>query len=417
MSRDIEWRKKELSLDEVAAKYPDIPKIVILKIDISRRGLEYTPAALDLLDPEIHQVNHGGIFFSDSRPRPVGLILRDGSYVLTNFNPIKEPQRDRYVVDVVDGTIWITDEGKLLEPVTYWEKPSFYDKKTSKGVPMTEFAGARPQRLDVNLRTACHYWDIPGEGCKYCAWQANFLKSGKPDELPDVDSIVETVKAALADGGRFASIMFGQGTCLEGNEVFDKEVDEEIYVFQRIGEELFGDPKKKFPSTLVANAYNDKQLERLYENTGLLTYTADLEILNKEKFEWVCPGKTRYVGYDEWKRRLRVAVDIFGWGNVTSSVVFGAEQAKPNGFATEEEAFSRIIEEAEDVISHGVGIAGNIWLASPGAIFMNQDTPSLDFYVKTLRQVDIYHHKYNVRRFADDYRRCGAHPALDLIRI
>ncbi len=417
MARDTEWRKKELSLSEVLEKYPDVPKIVGLKIDIARRGLAYTQTALDRLDPEIHQVNKGGIFFSDKRPRPVGLFLRDGSYILTNFDTVPDAQRDNYLVDVVDDKIYITDEGKLLEEVTYWEKPGYYGKKASNGVPMENYAVARPQRLDVALRSECHYWDTPGEGCKYCTWHTNFVKSGKPDIFPDKEIVVEVIREALKDRGRFASIMFGQGTYLAGKEVFDEEVNEEVELFQLIGERLFGDPKKKFPSTLVANAYNDKQLEKLAKETGLMTYTADLEILDHEKFDWICPGKKRFVGYDEWKRRLNVAVELFGWGNVTSSVVIGAEQAKPNGFTSEEEAYHVITEEAESVISHGIAIAGNVWVPSPGAMFQKQDTPSLDFYVRTLRELNRLHHKYDVRRFADDYRRCGAHPGLDLLRI
>ena len=34
MARDTEWRKKELSFEEVAAKFPDFPKLLILKIDV-----------------------------------------------------------------------------------------------------------------------------------------------------------------------------------------------------------------------------------------------------------------------------------------------------------------------------------------------------------------------------------------------
>lgn len=415
MARDKVWRQKELSRKDVIQKYPDVPSIVILKIDMLRRGLSYTQKAKDKLDPQIHLINHGTHFYGSDEYIPQGLTFRDGSYVLPIFNfDEKEPQRDPYVIDVVNDRIYVTDQGEVLEEVFYWDKPSYYDKLASNGVPMSNYAGARPQRLDIALRPECHYWDIPGEGCKYCTLHANFKKSGKADGKPDFQIINEVVKEALKDKGRFASIMLGQATLLDGEEVFDVEVDENIELLQLLGENF---NTKRFPSTLVANAYNDKQLERLYEKTGLMTYTADIEILDKEKFNWICPGKARFVGYDEWKRRLYTAVDIFGKGNITSSVVVGAEQATPNGFTSEDEAFKRITEEAEDIISHGIAIAGNVWRASPGAIFQNQDTPSLDYFVRTLREFDVLHHKYDVRRYADDYRRCGSHPGLDLSRI
>lgn len=46
-------------------------------------------------------------------------------------------------------------------------------------------------------------------------------------------------------------------------------------------------------------------------------YTTDIEVFDKEKFEWICPEKAKMLGYDEWKRRLTAAVDVFGKGNVT----------------------------------------------------------------------------------------------------
>ena len=61
MARDKNWREKELSLDEVIEKYPDVPPIWVLKVDVQRRGVIYTEAAKSRINPEIHQVNQGTI--------------------------------------------------------------------------------------------------------------------------------------------------------------------------------------------------------------------------------------------------------------------------------------------------------------------------------------------------------------------
>lgn len=53
---DKDWRKKEDSLDEVIKKYPELPPISILEIDVHRRGVYYTDAALERLDESVHQV-------------------------------------------------------------------------------------------------------------------------------------------------------------------------------------------------------------------------------------------------------------------------------------------------------------------------------------------------------------------------
>ena len=52
---DKDWRKKEESYWEIKKKYPTVSPFVITQIDVQRRGVEYTDAALDKVDPAIHQ--------------------------------------------------------------------------------------------------------------------------------------------------------------------------------------------------------------------------------------------------------------------------------------------------------------------------------------------------------------------------
>jgi biotin synthase-related radical SAM superfamily protein len=176
-------------------------------------------------------------------------------------------------------------------------------------------------------------------------------------------------------------------------------------------------PGKRFPSQLIASAFNERQLERLYENTGLMTYTTDLEILNEKVFNWVCEGKANHVGYQEWKRRLYAAVDIFGRGNVNSGIVLGCELAQPYGFQSEDEAHRAVVETAQELAEHGVGLGANVWRSISHSVFQYQNTPSLDYYARTFLAFDKLHHQYELGRFIDDYRRCGMHPGNDLVRI
>jgi len=242
-----------------------------------------------------------------------------------------------------------------------------------------------------------------------------FKKSEQKECVKDPKYVVEAIKEAVKQEGRFSSICISGGSIISGEKPFDDEVNGYIDLLQRIGT-VFGD-EKRFPSQLVASAFDNEQLERLYENTGLTSYTADLEVLDAEKFAWICPGKSEFIGFDEWKRRLYYATEVFGRGNVNTGCVLGVELAKPNGFATEDEAFSRVSETIEDLVSHGVAIAGNIWCAAPNSIFQRQDTPSLDYYVRVCRYINQLHHQYEINPFIDDYKRCGMHPVMDLLRI
>lgn len=413
MPMDKNWREKELGLREVIAKYPDVSPFVIIKTDAQRRGVHYTKAALERVDPSIHQTQSRNFAMEKTDETPFALLLRDGTSVLTNEAAV-EPVRDPLIVDVVDGKVMLVDGDDPIEEVFYWEKPDFYNKKTKSGKPMWHVAWARPQRIDLNPNQFCQFWQTPGHGCKYCAIAATYKKNDKPQFI-DLEDIAETVHEALKEKGRFTSVFLTGGTILDGEELLDEEVDNYIRILKRIGDDNFGG--KRFPSQLIGTAFNKKQLERLHEETGLMSYTADIEVLDEDLFGWICPGKAARIGYQEWKERLYEAVDIFGRGNVNSGIVAGVEMATPKGFPTEDEAYDHMMEEAEDLARNGVDVVECVWNVAPGSIFFKQRTPSLEYYVRLARGLDGLRRKYGISVEMDNYRRCGNHPDSDLSRV
>ncbi len=389
---------------------------MILKIDVQRRGVHYTKNALQVIDPAVHQLRSPNIFGArDARltPVPDSLLLRDGSSIVVDPTPL---ERNPYLVDVVDGQLVLTDQGEVLETVDFWSKPDFYDKKTSSGVLMNHVITARPQRINVFPSGFCYFW-VNDKGCRFCD-VVNHLKQQRAElGIPtrqNPQDVFEAVREALKQPGRFTTICLTAGSDTRGAEPFDQEVDYYIEILQAIGANF---KVKKFPSQLVATAFSEKQLARLYEETGLSSYTTDLEVLDEELFEWVCPGKAEWVGYREWKDRLIRAVDIFGRGNVGTGIVGGVETAKPNGFTSEEAALRSTLEEAEHLISNGVNVVFSVWVPRPGSYFKDQKSPSLDYYVRLAKGLHQLRVKYGLRVDFDDYRRCGNHPDTDLARL
>ena len=62
MSYALLKRSLITDLDTVAARYPDVPRLIILKTDVQRRGVFYADAALELLDETLHQTTGTHIF-------------------------------------------------------------------------------------------------------------------------------------------------------------------------------------------------------------------------------------------------------------------------------------------------------------------------------------------------------------------
>ena len=109
-----------------------------------------------------------------------------------------------------------------------------------------------------------------------------------------------------------------------------------------------------------------------------------------------------HISFDEWKHRLYKAVEIFGKGQVNTGIVSGVELAKPNGFATEEEALKADFEFAEELASHGVGLKHDVWNVVPNSIFFKQTMPSLDYYVKLTKGFYEIMQKYGISTEMDN---------------
>ncbi|MDR2152101.1 MAG: hypothetical protein LBO72_04715 [Helicobacteraceae bacterium] len=415
-------KKRELTLDEVTAKYPNFPRFVALKIDAHRRGVAYTQAALSAFDAARHQCFGTHLFGSrDGKidKRPEALIMRDGGLIIGLPTPI---ENNPYLVDLIDDRLFITDNGKPIEEVFYWEKPDYYDKRAKSGTLMQNVASARPQRLYVIPNRYCHFWtaDEGGGGCKFCDI-VNHLKAQREEiEMQTrvkIDDVRETIGEALKERGRYTAICLSSGSDFHGEKPFDKEARFYIEVLQAIGEN-FNTPK--FPSQLICTALTKEQLKTLYDNTGISSLTCNIEALNEEMFNSVCPGKAKWIGYKEWKKRLFDAVEIFGENRVNTGFVAGVELASPYGAKSEDEGLKSILDEAEDFARHGVSVISMVWQPRPGSELgssHSQTSGSLEYYVRLAQGLQEIRKRHNLLIDFDDYRRCGNHPDTDLARV
>jgi hypothetical protein len=410
--KTAQWRNHEPSLHQVLEEHPDVSPFVIIKTDVQRRGVAYTAAALKKVDPERHMTNIRSDYFDKEDKSPVSLLMRDGTSIFTE-GFLADSHREPYLVDVVDDVVVLTDEGSVIEEVSFWEKPDYYDKTTARGTPMWRVVSARPQRLTIHPNQFCDFWKKRGQGCKFCAMAANYGAGGK-DALLHPDEIIETVGEAVKEPGRNVSIFLTGGTLLGGERPLDEECDVYLEILRGISR-FFGG--RKFPSQLISTAFSREQLRRLYEETGLTSYTADLEVLDEELFRWICPGKAALIGYRGWKERLFQALEIFGPGNVNTGIVAGVETAAPRGFKTESEALEATLQEADSLAANGVSVVSCVWRTIRGSVFQHRRVPTLDYYVRLAVGLDRIRRKYGISADMDNYRRCGNHPDTDLARI
>ncbi len=386
-----------LPFEETALEFPDVPRFIILKLDLYRRGIVCTDNMVERL----------------GRKSLGPLILRDGTSVLMISGKYEfEP----YTIDLLDGNkVGIFFGNEFIDEADFSPAPEFYGKKTSRGTPMQEVATARPQRLDIWAHRLCDFWK-EGNQCKFCAVNTVFKdRVASTGEMNlDHQDVYETVHEALKEPGRFSQITLTGGANQGEDGTFDSETELYIELLQAIGKNF---SSKRFPSQLLSCGLSKKQLKRIHRETGLLSYCPDIEVWDKERFAWICPGKEKFIGWDGYVRSMLDAVEIFGPGKVYTNIVAGCEMAEPHGFKTEDEALKSNLEGCEYLAKRGVSMMSLVWVPVKGSAFKGQKQPSLDYYVRLVKGLRDIRVAYGLEVHSDDYKHCGNHADSDLCRI
>lgn len=404
---------KSQEMEQLLKKYPDFSPYVLLKISLIRYGAVLTEeAAKRLMEKDLSfntEEAFGLEFGKGGKPQvmPGPILLRDANFVYINWG---EAYQNPYIVDYrpEEKRFLLLDGEQVVDEIDFVKRPSFFGKKTRRGIPMENIADVRPQKLVMTTYRKCIFREMDLQ-CKFCAFFTNGYSGEIAVHSEDIGDVVEE---ALKEPGRFSEIQLSGGTDLSGRPQFDNEVNRYIADWQAIGRHLSG----RFPSQLMAPAYPKELLQRIYDNTQITSYSPDLEIADKELFRKYCPGKDKYIGYDHWIQRLVDAVDVFGAGNVYTQVVAGAELAGPDGIRDMEKALDSNFRVCEYLAKNGVIFLSTIWRPHKAEDLGYVEMPPVEYYVKLARGLHEIRTSYGLHAQDDDYKHCGDHPDSDLER-
>ncbi len=413
----------DLSVKELIVKYPDYPRITIIKLDTAYRGVQVAAAA-------VAQAEQDGAIFRAPEAKEDdkgegelvfgGAQFRDGSIVrgLEDSISVKKYHLQRignpYTLDIVDGKAWLLDGEKKVEPVFFTPVPQFYGKTTSRGIPMNKVVRGSSNVLGINVYNYCYFWKHK-LACQYCGSVQNFTTKNETHTEASLQDIYETVNEALKEQGRWTSFAFIVGSDPQGERPYDREVEEIIKVSRTL-QRVFG--KRPFPLRLISSAVPQDQLLR-YRDAGVTAIEPHLEVWDKQLFNIICPGKAKFFGWDYWVNNAIAGVEVFGRGNVCSQFVCGAELSQPHGFKDEEAALRSNFEGAAFFARHGVTTSANILRLAQGSLFyaQKQKHPSLEYVIRLTKGLHDIRRQYHLGVDCNDFKRCGIHPDTDLARL
>jgi len=189
--------------------------------------------------------------------------------------------------------------------------PRYYQRRTSRGTPMSAIATVRAGHLVISPGAACGY-GLSGAPCRFCVEGARV----EVDESSVAD-VIEVVRAAF-DEGVAQHVYFNTA-------LFDAE-DGGIAFLAPYIEGV----RRHFDTLVVAQVHPPRStawIDRTYA-MGVDALSYNLEIFDPSLLGRHCVGRARYIGRERYLDALAHAAGVFPSGTVWSDLVMGLEPAE-----------------------------------------------------------------------------------------
>lgn len=382
-------------------RHPSLPPEAVVKADLLRRGISFAPEAL-VPPPNAaeHQPKSYFIFSFNMVKQseldaaaqwkaPEEIALTGGPYDLRRtIVSVRLNPNSPYKVVVREGERWLTADGEPLARVQLPAMPAHYGAKLPDGKAVAEIAPTIEwgYLIYLTIFRICQYFGEKEE-CQFCDINHNYreqIAAGRPytgvknveDILAALDVIASAdspTKAYTVTGGSITSKLAGK-------------TEVEFYTeYVRAIEERF---PNRWIGKVVTQAWPKDDVQRL-KDAGAKIYHPNYEVWDAKLFEAYSPGKNRYIGRDEWVKRVVEAAEVFGPSRVIPNFVGGIEMAKPYGFTDVEEAVQSTREGLDYFMSHGVVPRFTTWCPEPTTPLgkLNPEGAPLEFH---LRLLEVY---------------------------
>jgi hypothetical protein len=387
-------------VESLIARFPHVPPEAVLKEDLLRTGMAFDPSALtDNLEGDVKPKSYF-IFSFDQRPLaelgeaatrrpPEELALTGGPYDLrrTIVSVRVNPASPYRVARADDGVLALSLDGRRVADVQLPPMPEYYRHALANGKTVMETAPTIQWGYLVYLTVLrlCQYFGAKEE-CQFCDINHNWRQHKREARPYTGVKPIEDVLEALALIDRYDVDGTSKAYTLTGGSV-TSSVDGlgEADFYGRYAQAI----EERFPGRwlgkVVAQALPKADAQR-FRDYGIRIYHPNYEVWDPRLFALVSPGKQRYVGRDEWHRRIFDAAEVFGPRFVIPNFVAGVEMAQPYGFTSIDEAIASTVEGLDHFMSRGVTPRFTTWCPEPTTPLgrQNPEGAPLEYHIRLL---------------------------------
>jgi len=384
-------------VDDLNARYPDVPSEAIVKEDLLRRGVGFSADALCVaagFKPKSYF-----IFSFDLRPiadlaqgenlrAPEELALVGGARGFRRtIVSVRISPDSPYQVDIVDGALVLRLDGEPLCGVELQESPAYYGRDLASGKTIREIAPTIEWGYLVYLTVyrKCQYFGFQEE-CRFCDINENWRQqkaAGRPyttvKEVAEVIEALEIIDELDVERRTHAYTITG------GSITRHLRGADEVGFYEPYARAINARFPGRWISKLVVQALPADAVRR-FRDAGVQIYHPNYEVWDERLFPILCPGKASFVGRDEWMRRIVDAADVFGPAQVIPNFVAGIEMAKPHGFERIDDALASTGRGLEFFMAQGITPRFTVWCPEPLSVLGRDQGPApLEYHVGLLR--------------------------------
>ncbi|MFC3505517.1 radical SAM protein [Micromonospora krabiensis] len=387
-------------IEDLMGRFPHVPREAVIKEDLLRGGLAFDDSALT--DNEGGDVKPKSYFIfsfdhrtlpelgeAALRRPPEEIVLTGGPYGLrrTVVSVRTNPDSPYVVKPDADGRLMLFLDGRPIAEVGLPPMPDYYRHTLDNGKSVMEVAPTIQWGYLIYLTVfrVCQYFGAKEE-CQYCDINHNWRQHKQAGRPYTGVKPVEEVLEALALIDRYDTARASQAYTLTGGSITSKvEGLAEADFYGRYAQAI----EERFPGRwigkVVAQALPRADVQRFHDY-GIRIYHPNFEVWDKRLFELYCPGKERYVGREEWHRRILDSAEIFGPRNVIPNFVAGVEMAAPFGFTTVDEAIESTTEGLQYFMSRGITPRFTTWCPEPTTPLgrTNPQGAPLEYHIRLL---------------------------------
>lgn len=395
-------------IDSLAEQYPDLPPEAIFKEDLLRTGISFSEDALRVacgFKPKAYFIFSFDLVPISSMqkdehlraPEEICLVGGNRNFRRTIVSVRLNPNSP-YEVGISEcGGPVLTLDNYEVAGVQFEKTPAYYRKTISSGKPLTDITPTIEwgYLLYLTVFRICQYFGHKEE-CQFCDINENYRqqkRSNRPytgvKSVEEVIEALEIVEETDTDSHAY--------TVTGGSIISELNGKSEVDFYVQYPEAI----EKRFPgrwiSKLVVQALPEEAVRR-FKDAGVQIYHPNYEVWDPRLFEIICAGKNRFIGRDEWIRRIMDAAKVFGPSQVIPNFVGGIEMSQPHGFQDVDEAIASTTEGLEFFMSQGISPRFTTWCPEPLSVLGKQSPQGapLEYHVKLLRAWRDTHEKHKL---------------------